>query len=415
MLRLVAASIGSLFSGIMAQAVAFVLLARYLGTTEFGHLTTITAVTALANTWCGFGSGELLRRTVSRDPERYSEALGHGGLMIMLSGTILSIGVIAGLMPLVPVGANALERLITLCLLVPTNVVTPACLGLVESAFLVHHDFKRANLVNGGAGFVRALVAGTACLGFGVTSVSGWAAWWAGCHIALCIAGFLAIRRFGGPRWRLLRHEISLGSHLALSGFLIMLRSNVDVLVLSAVTSPQFVGVYGAGRRLIGAALVVPGAFDRVIYGKLTVAGRHGAAASLKLAKKYLWYSIAISSATSAALFLAAPFLPLVFGAAYEEAGSVVKILAWTVISTAVQFMAFDALNAADHHKVAALTSGVTNVVGAAIVFVLGSKFGPVGIYVALYSSDLARGVGLWLALSRLARSEGKRSPVVAT
>jgi O-antigen/teichoic acid export membrane protein len=404
-LRLVVGSIGSLVIGIFAQALAFILLARFLGTTEFGHLTTITAVTALANTLCGFGPGEVLRRIVSRDPARYPEALGHTTLMIMLTGASLSLLLIAGMMPFVPVG-TPLERLAILGLLVPTNVIMPGYLSLIENVFLARHDFKRANLINSGAGVVRALVAAVACLGFGLGSLSTWAIWWAGCHVALCVAGFLAIRHFGRPRWRVLREEIWLGWHLAWSSFLIMLRHNIDILVLSAVTSPEFVAVYGAGRRLIGAALVVPGAFDRVIYGKLAVAGRSGAAASLKLARKYLVYSVGISALTSIGLFAVAPFAPLAFGAAYHEATGVVQVLAWTVIPTAVQFLAFDALNAADRHKVSAAVSGVANVAGAAMVVVLGSAFGPVGIYVALYSSDIARGTGLWLALQRLARAD---------
>jgi O-antigen/teichoic acid export membrane protein len=408
-LRLVVGSIGSLVIGVFAQALAFVLLARFLGTTEFGHLTTITAVTALANTLCGFGPGEVLRRIVSRDPARYPEALGHTTLMIVLTGVGLSVLLIVGLMPFVPVGADHLERLMILGLLVPTNVIMPSYLNLVENVFLARHDFKRANLINSGAGVVRAIVAAIACLGFGVGSLATWTIWWAACHVALVVAGFLAIRHFGKPRWRVLQQEIWLGWHLAWSSFLIMLRHNIDVLVLSAVTSAEFVAVYGAGRRLIGAALVVPGAFDRVIYGKLAVAGHAGAAASLKLARKYLVYSIAISTLTSIGLFVVAPLAPLAFGAAYQEATRVVQVLAWTVVPTAIQFLAFDALNAADRHKVSAAVSGVANVIGAAMVVVLGSAFGPVGIYVALYSSDIARGTGLWLALQRLARVEASQ------
>src|SRR2546430_3504084 len=86
MVRLLVGSIGSLGIGIVAQAVGFVILARFLGTAQFGHLVTITAITALANTWCGFGPGEVFRRVVSRDPSLYPEALGHTLLMILITG-----------------------------------------------------------------------------------------------------------------------------------------------------------------------------------------------------------------------------------------------------------------------------------------------------------------------------------------
>ncbi|OAF13568.1 hypothetical protein AYJ54_43335 [Bradyrhizobium centrolobii] len=407
MLRLFAGSISSLAVGVVAQAVAFVLLARSLGAAQFGELTTISAVTALANTWCGFGPGEALRRIVSRDSARYAEALGHTVLMILITGAVLTVLVVAGMLfaPTIDRG-NPTIWLQILLLLVPVNVAFPSFFNLVENIFLARGDFKTANLVNGGTGVARALAALVACGFFGVTSLQSWAVWWTGIHVAIGLICLAMIWRFGPPRWRVLRREVSLGGSLALSSFLITLRHSVDVLVLSAITTPDFVGVYGAGRRLIGAALVVPGAFDRVIYGKLAVAGRDGPLASLALATKYLPYSIGISAATSVCLFLIAPYMSFVFGHAFVAASDVVRALAWTVIPTAIQFLAFDALNAAEHHKISTIVSGATNAVGAMMVVLLGTTYGTSGIYAALYFSDVSRGGGLWLALSLSARRQ---------
>jgi O-antigen/teichoic acid export membrane protein len=408
MLHQLVGSISSLLIGVVAQAVGFIFLARYLGTLHFGHLVTITAVTALANAWCGFGPGEVLRRVVSRDPSLYPQALGHTFLMIFTTGVTLTIAVLAGMMLFRPDAVDPYEYMQILLLLVPTNVILPSYINLVENIFLARGDFRRANLVNGGSGVARALAAVVACGVFGVVSLHSWAMWSAGVHIGISLFCLAATWRFGRPRWRVLQKEVWLGGNLALSSFLIMLRHNVDILVLSAVTTPEFVGVYGAGRRLIGAALVVPGSFDRVIYSKLAVAGQDGPSASLKLAKKYLVYSIVISAATSVSLFLVSPLVILVFGAAFSAASDVIRILAWTVIPTAVQFLAFDALNAAEHHKISAAVSGIANVAGAAMVVGLGTVYGTFGIYVALYLSDITRGGGLWLALNQLGRRQDR-------
>lgn len=407
MVRLLAGSIGSLATGVVAQAIAFILLARSLGAAQFGELTTISAVTALANTWCGFGPGEALRRIVSRDPARYAEALGHTLLVILVTGTVLTV-VVVPCMFFAP-GIHSGSRgawLQVLLLLVPVNVAFPSFFSLVENIFLARGDFKTANLINGGTGVVRALAAVAACGLFGVTSLDNWAVWWAAVHVAIGVVCVALIWRFGRPELCVLRRELWLGGSLAFSSFLIMLRHSVDVLVLSAVTSPEFVGVYGAGRRLIGAALVVPGSFDRVIYGKLAVAGRDGPQSSLALATKYLPYSVGISAVTSVGLFLIAPYMPYVFGQAFVASSDVVRILAWTVIPTAIQFLAFDALNAAEHHKMSTVVSGVANAVGALMVVLLGTSNGTSGIYAALYFSDILRGGGLWLALNLSARRQ---------
>jgi O-antigen/teichoic acid export membrane protein len=402
MMRLLINSTASLLMGVVAQAVGFVILARYLGTAQFGHLVTIAAVAALANTWCGFGPGEVLRRVAGRDRSMYPNALGHTVIMISATGVILSVLVTAGLFFFLPVGADSSERLQILLLLVPSSVMLPSYVNLTEYIFLAHNDFTRANLVNGGFGVLRALAAIVACGVFGVVDLRSWAIWWACVHVGMCFFCLAAIWRFGRPRWRILRKEVWLGGNLSLSSFLIMLRHNIDILVLSALTTPDFVGVYGAGRRLIGAALVVPGSFDRLIYGKLAAAGKNGPSATQQLAKKYLVYSLALSGATSVSLFLVAPYTSLVFGPAFSAASDVIRILSWTVIPTAVQFLAFDAINAAEHHRVSALVSGIANVAGAAMVVGLGSLFGTSGIYAALYLSDITRGGALWFALNRL-------------
>ena len=54
--------------GIVAQLVAFVFLARYLGIEQFGLLMTITAATSLALNVCGLGAGEAFMRRVGREP-----------------------------------------------------------------------------------------------------------------------------------------------------------------------------------------------------------------------------------------------------------------------------------------------------------------------------------------------------------
>jgi O-antigen/teichoic acid export membrane protein len=391
-----------LMIGVLAQAVAFIVLARYLGTEQFGHLMTMTAVTSLANTWCGFGPGEVLRRVVGRDVTLYPEALGHTVLMIAWTGIVLTAVVLFGMLLFSPVVADPSQNLEILLLFIPTNVVLPSYILLAESNFLARGDFFRANLINGGSGVARALTAVAACVVFGVTSLRDWALWWTAVHVAMCIVCFGMTWRFGRPRWRVLQKEALLGGNLALSSFLIMLRHNIDILVLSAVTTPDFVGVYGAGRRLIGAALIVPGSFDRLIYSKLVVAGKEGASATLRLAKKYLVYSVMISAVTSLALFFVAPLTPWIFGSSFNEASNVIRVLCWTVVSTAIQFLAFDALNAAEGHRLSAVISGSANLAGAAMVVALGSVYGTLGIYFALYSSDIVRGGGLWLALNRL-------------
>src|ERR1700722_18598401 len=140
MMRLLVSSTTSLMIGLVAQALGFVILARYLGTVQFGHLVTITAVTALANTWCGFGPGEVLRRVAGRDPSRYPDALGHTVLMITGTGLVLSVFVIAGMYYFTPAGVDPSEYLQILLFMVPSSVMLPSYVNLTEYIFLARND-----------------------------------------------------------------------------------------------------------------------------------------------------------------------------------------------------------------------------------------------------------------------------------
>jgi len=406
--RLFAGSAGVLLIGLLAQMMAFIVVAKALGIVQFGQLTTITAVTNLAATWTGLACGEVMRRRVSRDKSHYPEALGHCILTIVVTGVVLSILVIWGLMAFMPVGNDRMQSLEILCLLVPTSIVLFGAVGQAENIFLAHDDFTSANLVNGGFAIARALTAICSCGLFGVTTLGDFAMWWLAVHVASLLICIVFVRRFGAPRWVILRNELWLGSNLAFSAFLTMLRLNLDILVLNVVSTPQVVGAYGVARRVVGIALIVPGAFDRVIYGKFAVAGADGPAATWRLAKGFLVYATAIGTVTSVVLFILAPYIPRVVGANFGESTTMVRILCWSVIFSAIQFVAFDALNASEQHGVATIVSGSANFAGAAMVGLLGTTLGVGGIYIALYLSDVVRGGALWLALGRQKRRQSK-------
>jgi O-antigen/teichoic acid export membrane protein len=150
---------------------------------------------------------------------------------------------------------------------------------------------------------------------------------------------------------------------------------------------------------VVSVGLVVPGAFDRLIYGRLAVAGSGGVTAALRLAKRYMIYSFTVSAATSLVIFVSAGAIPWLAGADYSEAVGLAQVLCWTVVSTSLQFLAYDALNAAELHRLSTAISGITNVAGAALLLWLGSAYGVVGVFVALYLSDIVRAAAMWLAL----------------
>jgi O-antigen/teichoic acid export membrane protein len=409
-IRLYARSTGMLMAGIFAQSIGFIVLARWLGSDQLGHLATITAVTNVGGAWCGLGAGEAIRRRVGRDPSLYRAMLGHSLILLSVSGAILTALLSAGIAFMIKVASDALENFEAILLLVASNMVLFAWIGLTEQVHLAHRQFAAANWVNASWGITRAAAALVACLAFGIDSVLAWAVWNALVSVLISFVCAATLSRYGAPQWRLLREEIPLGATLSMSASVAVLRQNADLLALSAVATPHFVGAYGVARRVISTATVAGSSFDRLIYAKLAIAGTNGPSETLRLARKYVVYGIGLTGMTSAAAFLASPFIPLLFGSDFTDAVWIARLLCWTLILTPIQFIAFDALNAAEQHRIRLVVGTAVGLTGAALIVALSFAFGTTGTFVAVYLADISMAGALWQTLKFVSDRHAPRS-----
>ncbi len=413
-IRLYMSSTSLLMAGLVAQSIGFIILARWLGSEQFGHLAMVTAATNLGASWCGLGSGEAMRRRVGREPSLYPDMLGHCLIVLMISGAALTAVMSATIGFSVRIVSDPAENYITVTLLVSSNVVLYTGVTLAEQILLTHSQFTRANLLISGLGMARAIAAIVACLGFGIESLSAWA-WW---NLATLAAGSLAsaclLFRYGAPRWRLLRGEIPFGVTLSISNSIAALRQNVDLLALSATAPPQVVGAYGVARRVLGIAMVTGASLDRLVYTKFAIAGKSGPAATLALAQRYAPYAIGLTGLTSAAIFVLAPVLPVLFGNGFGDMVWIVRALCWTLILTAVQFIAFDAINAADRHRIRLIVGTVVSVAGAVLIVGFSLAFGTTGTFIAVYVAEISTAVALWMTLKVLSDRQRRQNSISA-
>jgi O-antigen/teichoic acid export membrane protein len=413
-IRLYITSTSLLTVGIAAQSIGFVVLARWLGSDQFGHLSMITAATNLGGAWCGLGAGEAMRRRAGREPALYPQLLGHSLILLLVSGAALTVVMSIPIAASITIVTDPVENYTVIALLVSNNIVLFAWVGLTEQILLAHSQFTRANLLNSGFGIVRALAALVACFGFDIVSLSAWA-WW---NFAAFAIGSLAcvclLFQYGAPRWRLLWDEIPLGVTLSISGSIAALRQNVDLLALSAMAPPHLVGAYGVARRVLAVAVVTGASLDRLIYAKLAIAGKSGPAATLGLARRYVVYAIGITGITSVTIFVLAPLLPLLFGKGFGDLVWIIRVLCWTLVLTAVQFVAFDAINAADQHRIRLVVGTVVGLAGAALIVALSLAFGTTGTFVAVYAAEISTAAALWATLKLLSDRQQREPSMVS-
>lgn len=398
------ASTSLLVAGTAAQLVSFVILARFLGVEQFGQLMAITAATHLGTHLCGLGAGEGMVRRVARNREDYSALLGHSIILVLATAAVLIVGLTVGISLLVTISADAARNTAIILMFAVSNVLMFRVVLLAEQIFIAQWRIPQANAVNVGFAMAKALTALAACVGFGVTTLEGWVYWHFGVHAIAAVICIAAVVPFGPPKLGLLRDELRLGIHFSTPWFFLTLRNNIDLLVLTVVASPAVVGAYSVVKRVVETSQVTSSSLNRLLYPRLSRAGKEGCHATLAVVMSYMVPIVAVAAATSAALYAVAPWVPLLVGDGFAASVDGIQILCWTLIIFAVKGAAFDALGAADMHAIRATVYNTGCVLGAGLIG-LGAYFFLVpGAFAAIYVTVTLIGVALWATLIALSR-----------
>lgn len=397
-------SIASLASSALSQLATFAILARALGPGEFGLFVQISAVTAVAVQLCGLGASDCLLRRVAREPESYTSLLGHNLLLIGLSGAALVGGGVVAMSSWTRPASRPSLDLTTLALLFLGNIVLVRLILLVETAFLALGRVRAANRAVVGFALARMATAALACLLFQVSSLSEWARWQCGGHLLYALLGAIWLWPLGRPRLAILREELRAGLLFSSQFVARAVRSNVDLLMIGLFTPIETVGSYGVARRIMDAGYLSIDALNRLLYPRLARESRDGLHLALPTAKRALLAALALGATTSLALFLLAPWLPALFGRAYQELPFFVRCLSGTVILVGAWAAAVDLLGAAGRQDLRAWILNGANLLGSIVIATATWLAASVGTVISLYAIEGTIVAASWLVLLRFAQ-----------
>lgn len=307
-----------------------VILARYLGPSEFGTLSYVLAVMGFAATVAGFGLSNVVTRELVLAQRPVGEVLGT---VIVLRAVTGAVAILCVLLSVRFIEANALAASLTLV----------ALGSLLIDGGLIFECGLQAQRAFGSSGRAKALLAvsslgmrgGLVLLGAGLVSFV--AVQYAEILLYIAVFGWIARKTFGGTRagWNaeLARTFLRQGFPIMLAGLATALYLRIDQVMIEHMLGSEALGVYSVGVRLASVASFFPGIVAYVLFPAIVEAQKQGPEKAEAEAIKLYRLMYATGIGFSIVMTLVGAWLTrLMFGPAYDAAVPVLQIYVWTTV-----------------------------------------------------------------------------------
>ena len=312
---------------LVIQAAYFILIARSLGPKEYGAFVAMTSLVAIAAPFAGFGSPTVLLKNVSRKRELLPIYWGNGLLTVLVSGSCLSMLVLA-LTPfllgrqflfltilvcfsdlfmirvaeLATFAFSALRRMGE-CARINVYITLTRLIGIIILAAFVHHptfqQWTIAYVLGASACFLYTFIRTT------------------------IVAGGIEVR----PQlaWK----EVPESVLFAVSTSSTSIYNDLDKTMVGRLATFTAAGIYGAAYRIIDVSVVPVRAMLAAAYPEFFRIGVDGPSATKRYAYRLIKRAVPYGAVITAGLLLGAPLIPHVLGKNYYPA---VEALRWLAI-----------------------------------------------------------------------------------
>jgi len=377
-------SLATICGNAIVQAFSLILFARTLGSAEYGVIVAAAATSAVAAEFVGIGSGDLIIREVSRNPEKFAASFGHA--LRMVAVTFVPVALIATLVTALWFSTDVTVGVIFV--LIVGEILTTRIVFMSEQVAIAHHATHVANLVRIFTTFVRLAIVCLAIFAARVTNASAWAPFAAASGF-LCAAGSLAfiIRRFGSPQ---LGGRQEGPSRLGLLfSFMQIIRATqfaIDKFAVGSVAGAAVVGSYGAASRVAQLGVMPASAVTRITYPMFFARGAEGLHSGIQFARRIAPAVLGLGLLSTIGLIAVAVALPYLLGPEFEAAKEFLLMLAILPVVTVLQNLFGDTLTGADlqsRRVVAALVGLALTIACAAAGALLAGVSGAIVGYIA--------------------------------
>ncbi len=386
----------------VVQGFYFIVLARLLGTTQYGLLAGAVALVAVVSQYSTFGSGLLFLRYVSPEHSRFRLYWGNILLSTLLLGVVLVLAI--RLLGRWLVGAASVP------LLFPIAIGDCLFAQLGSAAGQVFQTFEKMKF---GAAITLLGSVSRCMIAVGMLVVLGRAsAWqWAIASLAVsalstCVAVAIVTRVFGLPSFSLslLKKRMGEGFVFAISGSTTAVYNDIDKVVLSRFGMEQANGIYSMAYRVVNIGSMPILSIVAAAFPRFFREGVKGIAATVPMARQLLRRTVVLSLAISAAMFVCAPIIPHLVGKSYAESVSALRWLCLIPFFRTFHWSAGDAIAGAGHQKFRLVSQSIAAIGNLLLNLYLVPRYSWHGAAWASLGTDGVLGAMNWLALFLLSR-----------
>lgn len=332
---------------LVIQAAYFVLIARSLGPKQYGAFVAMTSLVAVAAPFAGFGTQVVLLKYVARQRTLLPVYWGNGLLTIAVSGSVLTLAILA-LAPFF-LGREFLALAILVCIsdlfmirVAELSSFAFAALGRMGESARINVYVSLSRLV--GIVVIVAISRHPNVREWTYAYVIGAAA----CFIYVIIRTTLAARSIQiRPRqaWK----DLPEATLYAVSGSSATIYNDIDKTMVGKLANFTATGIYGAAYRIIDVSLVPIRAMLSAAYPEFFRIGAAGATAAKKYAYKLIKRSTPFGVFVTVSLLLGAPLIPHVLGKNYASAVEAIRWLAVIPLLRCIHIFLADGLTGAGH------------------------------------------------------------------
>jgi O-antigen/teichoic acid export membrane protein len=386
----------------IAQGFYFVILARLLGTTQYGLLAGAVALVAVVSQYSTLGSGLLFLRYVSPDHSRFRLYWGNVLMSVVLLGALIVVGLRLSGRWLVGTASVPLIFPIAIgdCLFQQLS----SCAGQVFQTF---EKMKYSAALTLLSNIARCLVAVGMLVVLGRASAWQWAiASLATSGVAACIAFAIVTRFFGLPQFSpsLLFKRAGEGFVFAISGSTTAVYNDIDKVVLSHYGMDRANGIYSMAYRVVNIGCMPIMSIVAAAFPRFFREGVKGIAATVPMAKALLRRTAVLGALISLGMFVCAPLIPHLVGKSYAESVSALRWLCLIPFFRCFHLSAGDAIAGAGHQKFRLVSQSIAAIGNLLLNLYLVPRYSWQGAAWASLATDGALGVMNWVALFLLSK-----------